>query len=297
MGIAMSSRKHLLLLLCSLLSGAVVLSAPPPMPNDPDLLPLDLSNWPCRDEPGGSAKTPDGVERNHGKNRPPVSLAGLNIPNYETASFLQKVSAFEATTKGKRRTDLNAAERKQLEALEKEIVSFTGYLVMAYANGAETTNCKDAAVHDWHLEVFEKPADHPPHPGDPTPIVCEITPRTQDLLYKAGIRMRDLAAFIRRPDMTAEPTGHKAARIKLTGYLLWDDDHNGKADIGPKIETITAGNGYHHPWRSTAWEVHPVMKIEVLDGAAPSVATLRRPRPRRPRPWRRCRRRRSNPQP
>ena len=47
---------------------------------------------------------------------------------------------------------------------------------------------------------------------------------------------------------------------------MWDDDHNGKADIGHTIESRSK-NGYHHPWRSTAWEIHPVIKIENLDGA------------------------------
>jgi hypothetical protein len=24
-------------------------------------------------------------------------------------------------------------------------------------------------------------------------------------------------------------------------------------------------NGFHHPWRSTAWEIHPIIKIQVLE--------------------------------
>jgi len=75
---------------------------------------------------------------------------------------------------------------------------------------------------------------------------------------------------MRRPDLTHEPTGHKAQRIRLTGYLLWDDDHNGKADIGPRIESV-GKNKYHHPWRSTPWEMHPVLKIEAFDGSIPTI--------------------------
>jgi hypothetical protein len=33
--------------------------------------------------------------------------------------------------------------------------------------------------HDWHLEIFKSPSDHAPHVGDPTPIICEVTPRTE----------------------------------------------------------------------------------------------------------------------
>jgi hypothetical protein len=81
-----------------------------------------------------------------------------------------------------------------------------------------------------------------------------------------------LAAFIRAPDLTIEPTGHAAQKIRVTGYLLWDDEHNGKADVGPTIRKVSA-NGYHQPWRSTAWEIHPAIKIEALE-SAPVVPTV-----------------------
>jgi hypothetical protein len=49
---------------------------------------------------------------------------------------------------------------------------------------------------------------------------------------------------------------------------MWDDEHNKPADIGTKIQTIGA-NKFHQPWRSTAWEIHPVIKIEPLDSGSP----------------------------
>ncbi|MDQ2659846.1 MAG: hypothetical protein M3Y03_05450, partial [Verrucomicrobiota bacterium] len=128
----------------------------------------------------------------------------------------------------------------------------------------ESTNCGDVDFHDWHLEVFAQPADHAPRIGDPTPVICEITPRTQQSLYRAGIRIHDLAGFIRGSDMNATPTGHPARKIRLTGYLLWDDEHNGSADVGTVIANKSA-NGFHHPWRQSAWEIHPVLKIEPLE--------------------------------
>jgi hypothetical protein len=78
--------------------------------------------------------------------------------------------------------------------------------------------------------------------------------------------MQVLAGFIRAPDLTIEPTGHVARKIRVTGYLLWDDEHNGSADVGTSIRAIGA-NKYHQPWRSTAWEIHPAIKIEAIDGA------------------------------
>ena len=38
---------------------------------------IDLKSWDCRDRSEGTAKTPDGVERNGLKNRPGVELAGI----------------------------------------------------------------------------------------------------------------------------------------------------------------------------------------------------------------------------
>jgi hypothetical protein len=90
--------------------------------------------------------------------------------------------------------------------------------------------------------------------------------------------MQELAAFIRAPDLSYEPTGHPARRIRLTGYLLWDDDHNGSADVGSTIEKIAA-NKFHQPWRSTAWEIHPVMKIEVVDEMRAASAPTDSPTP------------------
>jgi hypothetical protein len=188
---------------------------------------------------------------------------------------LHHVAEFDALTQGKRRKDLSAEQKRRLEILEVPLVSLTGYLVLAYAGPTETTNCGSVDFHDWHLEVFDQPADHPPQPGDPTPIICEITPRTQNAIYRDGIRVQELAAFFRHPDATYESTGHKAQKVRLTGYLLWDDEHNDNTkDVGTTIRSI-ARNRYHNPWRATAWEIHPVLKIERADGTPPPAQTPR----------------------
>jgi hypothetical protein len=79
--------------------------------------------------------------------------------------------------------------------------------------------------------------------------------------------------------MTIEPTGHPARKIRVTGYLLWDDEHNGAADIGTVIRLIAA-NKYHQPWRRTAWEIHPAIKIEAVDASTVTPAVS--PAPPRP---------------
>jgi hypothetical protein len=105
--------------------------------------------------------------------------------------------------------------------------------------------------HDWHLEIFKKPSDHAPQVGDPTPIICEITPRTERIIYRDGVRIQSLAGFFRLQDTSYRATGHPARKVRVTGYLLWDDEHNGSADVGSTVEYFSR-NGFHHPWRSTA---------------------------------------------
>jgi hypothetical protein len=260
-----------------LLLGIASLQAQFRISEDRDLKEYDLTGWDCRERVAGSARTPDGVERNQLKNRSPIDLAGRDIPSFDTAGFLRNVSAFDAATKKRRRKDLNPVEREQLGALEQQVVSLSGFLVLAYAGPPESTNCGNIDIHDWHLEIFERPLDHSPGIGDPTPIICEITPRTQNALFRQGVSMQKLAGFFRRPDLESEATGHSAQQVRITGFLTWDDEHNGASDVGTTIQRI-GQNKYHQPWRSSAWEIHPVLKIE----PANTSTTLAAPQPAAP---------------
>jgi hypothetical protein len=250
-------------LLCALTSAR---AAERRVSDDVDLKEIDLTGWDCANRPEGSAKTVDGKERNRLKNRPVIDIAGLKLEDFDVVRFLQGIAAFDSQTQNTRRKDLTSQQTQQLEPLEKQIVQLTGYLVLAYCGPPETTNCGSTDFHDWHLEVFEKPSDHAPQPGDPTPIVCEITPRTQNAIFHDGVRIQQLTAFFRPPDLTYQATGHAARKIRVIGYRLWDDEHNGTADVGESIRKIAA-NKFHNPWRRSAWEIHPVIKIIPLDGA------------------------------
>lgn len=74
----------------------------------------------------------------------------------------------------------------------------------------ETTNCGSPVFHDWHLEIFENPCDHAPQVGHPTPIICEITPRTERTIFRDGIRIQSLAWIF-------SPTGHKLSNDRTRG--------------------------------------------------------------------------------
>jgi hypothetical protein len=242
---------------------SLLLAAFSPTPPVFDLRDVDLSGWDCLSKPGGAAKTQDGQERNRQKNRSAVELNSAQVIAFDTAAFLAHVADYDRQIQASHRRDMNPAQKTQLEALEKEIVSLTGWLVFTYQGLPETTNCKSDQFLDWHLEVFAESADHAPRIGDPMPIICEITPRTEALLYRSGVRIQNLAAFLRLPDNSVKPTGVKAHKVRVTGYLMWDDEHGGTADVGTTVQRFSP-NGYHNPWRSSAWEIHPVMKVEDL---------------------------------
>jgi hypothetical protein len=262
------------LILLTLLVGTAVIVAQQEqrLSDDRDLVDRDLAGWDCVNRAEGTARNPDSAERNRLKNRPPVDPSQLHFDGTDTAGFLKRVADFDAQTKNKRRKDLTAPQKEQLDALEKQVVNLTAYLVVAYAGPPESTNCGNVDFHDWHLELFDKPADHAPRPGDPTPIICEITPRTLGPIYRDNVRIQQLAGFFRRTDLENEPTGHPAQKVRITGYLLWDDEHNGKADVGTAVQKI-APNKYHQPWRSTAWEIHPVLKITAADSAMSATSS------------------------
>jgi hypothetical protein len=234
--------------------------------DDAELRDIDASAWPCRNTPTGTAKTPDGGDRNTRKNRDPVPLEGKKIEALDTAAFLQKVASYDSELKAQRRSELAPPQLLRLHEFENQLVSLTGYLVLAYPGPPETTNCGDKRFHDWHLELFQNSADHGPEVGDPTPIICEITPHTEQLVYRSGIRLRPLAGFF-RAGKEYTSTGHPPQLVRITGFLMWDDEHNGTADIGTNVQYFTPANGFHHPWRSTAWEIHPVLKIEVVSAS------------------------------
>ena len=231
---------------------------------DTELRDLDVSHWSCLNKPAGTATQPDERERNLMKNRNAVSALSSELEQLDIAAFLNKVAAYDATLKATRRADLDQPRKDQLHSFENQVVSLTGWLNLAYSSKAESANCGDATFHDWHLEVFRQPIDHPPRVDDATPIICEVSPRTEKTLYDQGMRLLGLAGFIRLLDNSFQPTGHPPTKIRVTGYLMWDDLHNDPEAVGPKVKMIAADK-FHHPWRATAWEIHPILKFEKLE--------------------------------
>ncbi len=108
----------------------------------PELRDLDLSNWDCASKLEGVAKTPDGQERNRQKNRPLALLGAVGVLSHDMASFRASASEYDRQIGKKRRRELSPQEKAKVANLEQQIVSVTGWLVLAYQGIPETTNCK-----------------------------------------------------------------------------------------------------------------------------------------------------------
>src|SRR5437870_10809939 len=110
----------------------LAVSPPTPVSQLPELTDLDLSNWDCLPKLEGAAKTQDGKERNQQKNRSAIDLKGLKAPAFDIAAFLARAADYDRQIEKKHRREMNPAQKEKVTELEKQIVSVTGWLVLAY---------------------------------------------------------------------------------------------------------------------------------------------------------------------
>jgi hypothetical protein len=108
---------------------------------------------------------------------------------------------------------------------------------VAYA-GAEATNCYSPCRRDIHILVAkEKGAAKKEH------VVLEVTPN-----------LRAVNEDWSEKNLQRQLIGH---RVEFEGWLYFDVGHTDEAE----------NTASHNPtnWRATAWELHPVTKITVLN--------------------------------
>jgi hypothetical protein len=113
-------------------------------------------------------------------------------------------------------------------------IAVEGYIVDVKWGGSETCNChsKDKKDLDIHIEFASTSTEK----DGKKIMVCELTRFT-----KGDLTVSDIKKYI----------GHK---VKIYGYLFFDGEHwHNAVNTNPKGTNL---------WRSTCWEVHPVIKIE-----------------------------------
>lgn len=127
-----------------------------------------------------------------------------------------------------------------------DAVRVTAYVADVRIAGPESCNCmrSDHWYRDTHIELTM----HPMQASDKSKlVVAEVTPRFRDRMKARGIDWSQRAlrdAFHGR-------------WVRITGWLFFDEVHDD--------ESANSSDG-DHIWRGTAWEIHPVTDIVVVDG-------------------------------
>ena len=124
---------------------------------------------------------------------------------------------------------------------ERRAARIEGYVVEVKPGAVESANCFSFSERDTHIYVAAR-ADAP----ESERVVVEVTPRARR------------AAAARGLDWSQEGLRRALVgrRCRFEGWLLYDREHEGEAE---NTAPNRAGN-----WRATAWELHPITRVEVL---------------------------------
>jgi hypothetical protein len=190
---------------------------------------LKESNFQVRDSacpPEGNAKNERIRELNKLKNR--KEFPGLK--DFDTIISLQKI-----LQPGK---DLSRWNTNQVARIK-------GYVYEVKSGGTETCNCKatEKDLKDTHIEIILDPMND----GKIRRMIVEITPGFRKIMKERGM---DWSTSSLRDKFLGR-------WVQVEGWMFYDEEH------AYSSENSNPGNGNN--WRGTAWEIHPVTKLEVID--------------------------------
>lgn len=137
-------------------------------------------------------------------------------------------------------------------------VSMEGYIDKIDYGGTkgESCNCKatNKGMVDIHIDIVAEKSSLGMN-DERKSVVAEVTFRTQ-ILVQNGLLSSNIGNEWTRRNLRDRLLGR---RVKLSGWLFYDYDHHDESwSLDP------SDNYKRNNWRATAWEIHPVMGIEVL---------------------------------
>jgi len=124
---------------------------------------------------------------------------------------------------------------------EARAARIEGYVVSVGRAGIEMANCWSPCRRDVHINVALRP-DAPENEQ----LIVEVTPHLERW------------AAANRLDWSAETLERSLVGkwVRFEGWLFYDSGHAKESD-----NTFKEGSDL---WRATAWEIHPVTKIEIV---------------------------------
>lgn len=202
--------------------------------DDGNLDVITLDGHPCPME--GDAKVADVKQLNRDKNR-------YHPPATSEINPAITLTAMVAPGDDEHRFDNRSA------------ATITGYVLRAYEGSVETCNCKDRepSGRDTHVILTLSPG------ADRTQgIVAEVTPRIRIVHQRNG----------GGTDWTTEALARdiQGKWVQVTGWMLFDLEH--------VDESENTNPGGTENVRATAWEIHPITAIKVLDNPPPESFQL-----------------------
>ena len=135
-----------------------------------------------------------------------------------------------------------------------------GCAVHQGGKGGESCNCNttDKNICDTHINVIPKQGVS--SAGGHNVFVVEVTERARRLAAK-NLLTSNIGNDWSTGTLKAKLKGHW---VRFSGYLFFDTDHFDQAWVTDSDDNIGGSN-----FRETAWEIHPVMQIQV-DVAPPN---------------------------
>lgn len=121
----------------------------------------------------------------------------------------------------------------------------TGYVWDVKVGGVETVNCHatEPVERDTHIELVLDPMNS----GEDHRVIVEVTPRIRATAQERG---EDWSTDALRD--------HFHGRwVRVRGWLLFDSEH--------ESQSLNTARGRARDWRATAWEIHPVTSLEVVE--------------------------------
>lgn len=122
----------------------------------------------------------------------------------------------------------------------------SGYVALVKPGESESVNChtKSVKYRDTHIGLTLDPMSN----DESKYMIVEVTPQWRAVMARDGVDW-------------STPTLRKTLLgrwVRITGWLMFDEEH---AD-----QSAHTASGRGRVWRATAWEIHPITKIEVLPG-------------------------------